>query len=296
MVQKENDVISEFYNQVNSSKKNQKNKLEISRKQSPFLTDLQKRKNKQVSEKRDQKHNIPSLRAQTQKIPKSIIDRRWVQISESSLSQIVDILREIERPVIMSIHHKTRRMDAQRNLNIIINKIRDRLSKLLVPPFSRESYNYEKLREKNQELESVLISNLEQISQLKKTLDHEKNLLKKEDLDFQEFSKNAQYVENSRKQFKKHDPLIIPEDDDSKFSYSQINLDENNFLSYDVSNDRSLISLEKQLRQYINSIKSDLTKTRNIIQTSQKAHSALLKILTLYDHSLLHKILIDTCI
>ncbi|KAG5439072.1 hypothetical protein PCK2_000877 [Pneumocystis canis] len=147
-----------------------------------------------------------------------------------------------------------------------------------------------------------LNSNFDILHQHNKTEDKligNTSLLKKEDLDFQEFSKNAQYVENSRKQFKKSEPLIMSQDDglNSKFSYTQINLNENNsFLSYDVSNDKPLISLERQLKQYINTIKSDLIKTRKIIQTSQKAQSALLKILTLYDHSLLHKILVDTCI
>ncbi|CCJ30114.1 unnamed protein product [Pneumocystis jirovecii] len=234
--------------------------------------------------KHDQKYNIPSLRPQTRKIAKSVIDKRWTRISESSLAQIVEILKDIERPVIMSIRHKTRRTDAQRNLNIMINKIRDRLSKLLVPPSSKESYNYEKLREKNKELESILISNLEQISQLEKTLDCEKNLLTKEETDFRELAKNAQYNENSRKQqLKKLHPLLRPQDDqlEPEFSYTQINLDENNNLSYDVSND---------------SIKSSSTKVEKIIQSSQKTQAALLKILALYDHSLLYKILIETCI
>ncbi|KAG5520138.1 hypothetical protein PMAC_001214 [Pneumocystis sp. 'macacae'] len=309
MAQNSNALQKFYHDQINSPIKNFDVKSEIFSKHSTFLiADTQEQKNKQVLGKHStflfdlgyQKHNIPSLRSHTRRIAKSVIDKRWIRISESSLMQIVEILKDIERPVIMSIRHKTRRTDAQRNLNIMISKIRDRLSKLLVPPSSKEPYNYEKLREKNKELESILISNLEQISRLEKTLDYEKNLLAKEETDFQELVKNAQYNENSRKQqLKKLHPLLRLQDNqlEPEFSYTQINLNENNGLSsYDASNDKSYIVLEKQLKQYINSMKLNSSEVEKIIQSSQKAQTALLKILELYDHSLLHRILIETCI
>ncbi|KAG4303832.1 hypothetical protein PORY_002761 [Pneumocystis oryctolagi] len=299
--QRGKDTLSKFYtNQTNSPIKDLENMSEISQKYSSFLINTQKQKNRKTSQKHDQKLDTLSLRTRTRKVPKSVIDKRWTRIPESSLTQIVDILKDIQRPVIMNIRHKTRRMDAQRNLNIMISKIRDRLSKLLVPPPLKESYNYERLREKNQELESILVSNLEQISRLEKTLDHEKSLLAKEESDFRELAKNAQYDENSRKQqFKKFHPLLRQEEDilESEFSYTQINLDENNtFSSYDVSNDRAFISLEKQLKRYVNSVKSDSKEVEKIIQLSQKAQTSLLKVLTLYDYFISHKILTETCV
>ncbi|QSL64041.1 hypothetical protein MERGE_000196 [Pneumocystis wakefieldiae] len=297
MIESEDSIFKGFRNKQADLIRNLKNK-EISQKHLSHLkSDIQRQRKKQSLEKFNQEHTIPYLRQQIRKIPRSVINRRWTRISESSLIQIVEILKDIQRSVIMSIRHRTRRMDAQRNLNIMVNKIRDRLSRLLVPS-SKEQYNYEELKEKNQELESILISNLEQISRLEKALNHEKYLLSKEEANFWELTKNAQYDEKSKNQIKRLHPLLRLEDDqiESKFSYTQINLNENNSLAFDISNDKSFITLERQMKQYVNNMKSSSAKAGKIMQLSQKAQVTLLKILTSYDHFLSRRISIDTCI
>ncbi|KTW30591.1 hypothetical protein T552_00308 [Pneumocystis carinii B80] len=297
MIENEDNIYQGNHDKQRDLTRNLKNK-EIFQKYSPHLkTDIQRQRKRQPLEKFHQEHTIPYLRQQIRRIPRSVINKRWTRISESSLIQIVEILKDIQRSVIMSIRHKTRRMDAQRNLNIMINKIRDRLSRLLVPS-SKEQYNYEKLKEKNQELESILISNLEQISRLEKVLSHEKHLLSKEEANFRDLTKNAQHDEKSKKQIKRLHPLLGLQDDqiEQKFSSAQINLNENNSLAFDISDDKSFINLERQVKQYVNNMKSNSIRAGKIMQLSQKAQVTLLKILTSYDHFLSHKISIDTCI
>ncbi|EMR11538.1 hypothetical protein PNEG_00548 [Pneumocystis murina B123] len=297
MVENEDNIFQGFHAKQVDLTKNLKNKEIFQKHSSHLKSDIQRQRKKQPLEKFHQDHTIPYLRQQIRRIPRSVINRRWTQISESSLIQIVEILKDIQRSVIMSIRHKTRRMDAQRNLNIMINKIRDRISRLLVPS-SKEQYNYEKLKEKNQELESILISNLEQISRLEKALNQEKYLLSKEEANFRELTKNAQYDEKSKKQIKRLHPLLRLQDDqiEPKFSYTQINLNENNSLAFDILSDKSFITLERQIKQYVNNMKSSSTRAGKIMQLSQKAQVTLLKILTSYDHFLSRRISIDTCI
>ncbi|KAL6237310.1 hypothetical protein BDW75DRAFT_86155 [Aspergillus navahoensis] len=247
-----------------------------------------KRKHSDDAPNRDKdsrhKKSYAYLKPQVRHISERTIKSKWSTLPEPTQDRIRDMLRALERPVIVRQQNERKRYEAQAAVQAVVKNLGKRLPRMPFPPMTKDSvFDYEAALKEHSALEASLSTMNDSIELLNNEIAKEEALLAKETKQLQEMEKNAKRAEAERKRLMRNEHPVLRQlqggrekqieapsgFDLSHARDSQVDLSE-------LDTDPEVSSLLKQLNNHLKSMQSNiapLTGLKDAIERSQTALS-----------------------
>ncbi|KAK9460568.1 CENP-Q, a CENPA-CAD centromere complex subunit-domain-containing protein [Lipomyces oligophaga] len=142
---------------------------------------------------------LPRVEPIIKKVKQSIIEHEWKSLHEPTLEEISEILRKESFAVYEAFRSEAKQRQSQKLLSKLTATLNRRLRRLPVPRNAKDcSFRYDKIIDRNIQLESKLVACMNQISTLEAELCNEQKLLTR-DMDYAEsLRRNARAQETAR--------------------------------------------------------------------------------------------------
>ncbi|KAL7275569.1 hypothetical protein RUND412_001495 [Rhizina undulata] len=231
---------------------------------------------------------MPMLKPRIRSVPQEVVTTKWGSLSEKGQEEVIEVLKLVERPVIMTFRKESKRVEAQTVLQGLMRKLRSSLPKLPVPPTGKDvNLNLEKLIDKNRELEALLEPDMRHISELQAEIEKETKALEMDRKKMAELSRNAQMEQNVRRQKLRATHPLLKQGTESgsvKDGVDDINLSIGSnpgppASSYDVRMDRQILPLTAQLQQHLTSMQGNSGSLGEVTEWMQRSRAAVDEVL-----------------
>ncbi|KAK6535446.1 hypothetical protein TWF694_001906 [Orbilia ellipsospora] len=216
----------------------------------------------------------PRLVARKKRILVEDFDSKWISISDSSVTEISKLLRDVGRSVVLDMPLKSaaKREEAQKTLDRSYQKFERSLAKMKIPPSTTEKvFNNEWLINEEARLNGLIQPETKQINLLQKEISKQKRLLENEERQLLTLQKNAKAEKEIRRQkAQKFIPAMKapPMDpDELQIEIDKIRLDSNRS-EKDFSIAQDLLEEDEELRPTMRQLEKHLTsiaKSRQVL-------------------------------
>ena len=93
---------------------------------------------------------FPILKPRVRRVPRQTVSTKWDVLPQAAQEQVRELLKAIERPVLMSYHNDRRREEAQSILGSVLRKLTTKIPRMPFPSQAKEvHFNYEMLLDAN---------------------------------------------------------------------------------------------------------------------------------------------------
>ncbi|KAL4992290.1 CENP-Q, a CENPA-CAD centromere complex subunit-domain-containing protein [Aspergillus falconensis] len=230
------------------------------------------------------KKSYAYLKPQVRHVSERIIKSKWSTLPEPTQDKIRDMLRALERPVIVRQQNERKRYEAQAAVQAVVKNLGKRLPRMPFPPMTKDSmFEYEAALKEHSALEASLSTMNDSIDLLNNEIAKEEALLTRETKQLQEMEKNAKRAEAERKRLTKNEHPVLRQlqggrekqtEATSGFDLSRAKDSQLDFS--ELETDPEVSSLLKQLNNHLKSMQSNiapLTGLKDAIERSQTALS-----------------------
>ncbi|RDW90403.1 uncharacterized protein DSM5745_02178 [Aspergillus mulundensis] len=228
------------------------------------------------------KKSYAYLKPQVRHISERTIKSKWSTLPEPTQDKIRDMLRALERPVIVRQQNERKRYEAQAAVQAVVKNLGKRLPRMPFPPMTKDSvFEYEAALKEHSALEASLSTMNDSIDLLNNEIAKEEALLAKETKQLQELEKNAKRAESDRKrQMKNEHPVLRQLQDGSEkqtkapsgfnLSFAKDSLDFS-----ELETDPEVSGLLKQLNNHLKSMQSNTAPLAGLNDAIKRSQTAL---------------------
>ncbi|OXV09704.1 hypothetical protein Egran_02541 [Elaphomyces granulatus] len=222
------------------------------------------------------------LKPRVRRVSERTVKSKWTTLSEPVQEKISDMLRSLERPVIVRHRDERKRIEAQTAVGAVVKSLVRRLPRMPFPPVAKDvSFDYEAALDEHRSLESQLATVLNSIDLLNVEIDREDDLLSKDTTQLEEMEKNAKRAEAERKRQMKNEHAIFRHLDNSSQNWNRMPTEfsvpesqESDVALCDLDSDPEILSLTTRLSRHMQSMQDNiapLAGLRDAILQSQAA-------------------------
>ncbi|KAL5001231.1 CENP-Q, a CENPA-CAD centromere complex subunit-domain-containing protein [Aspergillus recurvatus] len=223
------------------------------------------------------------LKPQVRHISERTIKSKWTTLPEPMQDKIRDMLRALERPVIVRQQNERKRYEAQAAVQAVVKNLGKRLPRMPFPPMTKDSvFEYEAALKEHSVLEASLSTVNDSIDLLNNEIAKEEALLARETKQLQEIEKNAKRAEAERKRLMKKEHPALRQLQGSR--EKQIEAPPGFDLSHakdwqldfsELETDPEVFGLLKQLNNHLKSMQSNIAPLIGLNDAIERSQTAL---------------------
>ncbi|KMP05392.1 hypothetical protein CIRG_05073 [Coccidioides immitis RMSCC 2394] len=227
-------------------------------------------------------NKIARLVPRTRHVSEKTVKSKWTTLPEPVQDRIKDLFHAVEFPVLTRQREGRKRVEAQSALNAVRKNLGKRLPRMPFPPGTKEnSFNYESAFNENRLLESQLATMTSSATLLRREIKREETELARETAKLEELERNAKAAKvQSKKQSKNVHPVLrrlerLPPQIEDPVDFIVTGGQDKPGLLCDMDADPDVLSLVKQLRNHLESMKTNANHVAGIREAITRAQSAL---------------------